>query len=276
MCHLLNSDNDTSFLTYAQTRTIFPGRLIYKISLTFCWHDTGCVPTCRTSPRAASNFESLIFITSTKNSLSTNVNVGILTKSERCPSPSESKAVFKVVSFQECVHVKFVRYMTSYSTASASSLWYTPDELRIMVKKHMALCRGFKKNTGEDSCLSFLGLETKAFRVKRRQRVEAARFAFLSQQQQERTRKGRDADPDAIPTIYESWTRDARIQAEERGMELALGLFLEDARSLNLRSEGVLDTTNNASLLTFRKEFRTRTYRTYVWTQVTLTHTYHT
>jgi len=29
-------------------------------------------------------------------------------------------------------------------------------------------------------------------------------------------------------------------------------------------------------LLTFRKEFRTRTYRTYVWTQVTLTHTYHT
>jgi hypothetical protein len=89
------------------------------------------------------------------------------------------------------------------------------------------MCRGFEKTAGGDIA-SFLGLETKAVRMKRRQRIEEAKNAVLMEQAAQWEARN-PKDDDSIPRIYESRSRESRMQALERGRELALSVFIQDA-----------------------------------------------
>ena len=135
-----------------------------------------------------------------------------------------------MVTFRDTVQVKLVRYTTSFSHSSssqASKLWYTPHELKNMVREHTALCQGLEEIT-ENECVSFLGLETNTFRMKRRQRMESARLAVLTDQATTSL-----WDVDHGPTTYEICSRESKLLALNRGRELSLALILEDAKVLN-------------------------------------------
>lgn len=147
---------------------------------------------------------------------------------QHCERASRSA---RVVTFRESVHVKLFRYERTPSCSRSSSrvadFWYTAQELKAMVRQHIAMCRGFEKTAGRD-IESFLGLETKAVRMKRRQRIEEAKNAVLMEQSAQWEAKN-PKDDYSIPRIYESRSRESRMQALERGRELALSVFIQDA-----------------------------------------------
>ena len=139
----------------------------------------------------------------------------------------------RVVTFRESVHVKLIRYTSSCSDSSSthsSKFWYTPQELKTMVRENTVLCQGFDEVARND-CISFLGLETSAFRLKRRQRMEAARLAVFSEQASRLDTRSR-TDDDRVPTTYESCSRESQMLALDRGKELSLSLFMEEVKRL--------------------------------------------
>ena len=99
-----------------------------------------------------------------------------------------------------------------------------------MVRENTLLCQGFDEVARND-CISFLGLETSAFRLKRRQRMEAARLAVFSEQASRLDTRSR-TDDDRVPTTYESCSRESQMLALDRGKELSLSLFMEEVKRL--------------------------------------------
>jgi len=92
------------------------------------------------------------------------------------------------------------------------------------------LCLGFDEIALHD-CISFLGLETSAFRLKRRQRMETARLAVFSAQASHLETSSR-MDDDLVAKTYESCSRESQMLALDRGRELSLSLFMEEVKRL--------------------------------------------
>jgi hypothetical protein len=158
-------------------------------------------------------------------------------RQRQCGSDSRNA---RSVTFRGSVHVKFIRYQrascgpdcTSLSHVSCG-LWYTNKELKSMARRHAILSHSFDEISQKEND-SFLGLETKSFRLKRRHRIESAKYAVLMEQAAHwDDLEGSVTSDDSIPTVYEKFSRESQRQALERGRQLALALLLEDTKSVH-------------------------------------------
>jgi hypothetical protein len=140
------------------------------------------------------------------------------------------------VSFKESVHVnRYLKQWTRNTRLSGdqvhiSDIWYGPVDYKAMVARDIAMYRFADKMTSEDTTL---GLETKSYRARRRQRMEEAKCAVLMEQATQLERN----------EAYVHVSEVARSHALSRGVKLAKALSTEDSRHFEQAEAKFCDLT---------------------------------